>query len=113
MKNKIGLYFQLEIADGAETLLLVRQALKRIERLEDSGIDIKYVEVRARELAGLSRDKEIWVKIDSDKMTYIDAVSSFEWKSAFTKTFDAVQDRMLYEEADYTRDAGLVELSLP
>lgn len=113
MKNSIGLYFQLEIKEGNQALSLVRQSLKKIERLEDAGISVKYLELRAKEFPHHSPDKEIWLKIDSDKGTYIASETSDNWEEAFKNSFKMVEERMLYEEADYTRYATLVEITMP
>lgn len=113
MKNSIGLYFQLEMKEEGLALSLVRQSLKKIEELEDSGIPVKYLELRARELPGSRDGKEIWLKIDSDQRTYINSDHAFEWEQAYSDTFSSVEKEMLCEEADYTRHAALVELDLP
>jgi hypothetical protein len=113
MKSTIGLYFQLEIKEDNQAFSLIRQSLKKIEQLEDAGIPIKYLELRAKELPDSGADKEIWLKIDSDKGTYIGSDAAIEWERAFTDTVKNVEERMLYEEADYTVHAALVELSLP
>jgi len=113
MKSTIGLYFQLEIKEDNQAFSLIRQSLKKIEQLEDAGIPVKYLELRAKELPDSGADKEIWLKIDSDKGTYIGSDAAIEWERAFTDTVKNVEERMLYEEADYTVHAALVELSLP
>ena len=111
MKNTIGLYFQLETNEGKQAFTMIRESLKKIEQLEDAGISVKYLELRAKELPGSDPDKKIWLKIDSDKMTYIGSDCAFEWEQAFIETFKDVEERILYEEADYTRNAALVELN--
>lgn len=110
MKNTIGLYFQLALKEGKQAFTMIRESLKKIEQLEDAGIAVKYLELRAKELPDSDPDKEIWLKIDSDKMTYIGSDCAFEWEQAFVETFEKVENRMLDEEADYTRNAALAEL---
>jgi len=61
---------------------LVRQSLKHIEHLEAAGILVNYLQLRANELPGPYPNKEIWVKIDSDKGTYIPSNISIEWSQA-------------------------------
>jgi hypothetical protein len=113
MKNSIGLYFQLEIKEGKQALSLVRQSLKKIEQLEDAGISVEYLELRAKEFPHYGSDKEIWLKIDSNKGTYIASETSDNWDDAFKNPLRTVEERMLYEEADYTRHAALVEITIP
>lgn len=113
MKNSIGLYFQLEIQEDNRAISLVRQSLRKIEQLEKAGISVKYLELRAKELPVLSSDKEVWLKIDSDKGTYIASETSDNWEEAFKNPLKMVEERMLYEEADYTKHAALVEVTIP
>lgn len=113
MKNSLGLYFQLEVQERNQAFSLVRQSLKKIEQMEDAGIQVEYLQLRARELSGLRADKEIWLKIDSDKGTYIASGKSMEWNQALSNTVKNVEERILCNEADYTRHAALVEMSLP
>lgn len=113
MKNSIGLYFQLEIKESKQALSLVRQSLKKIEQLEGAGISVKYLELRAKEFPYRSFRKEVCLKIDSDKGTYIASDISFHWDEAFLHTLKEVEERMLYEEADYSRQAALVETTMP
>lgn len=113
MKSLSGLYFQVEIKDNDQIFSLIKQSLKHIEQLESVGIQINYLQLRANELTDPRADKEIWIKIDSDKGTYIGSDASLEWSQAFTNTMKAVKEKMLYEEADYTRHTGLMELTMP
>jgi len=113
MNNSINLYFHLEIKDIDQVISLVKQSLNKIEQLEDAGIPIGYLQLRAKELLDSHADKEIWLKIDSNKGTYIGSDAAFEWDKAFITTVTNVEKRMLYDEADYTRNATLVELTTP
>jgi hypothetical protein len=112
MKSLSGLYFHLEIKDNDQVLSLVRQSLEHIEQLETAGIHIKYMQLRANELPSLCSNKEIWIKIDSDKGTYIASNASVEWTQAFTNTLKAVEEKVLYKEADYVKPGGLFEIDL-
>lgn len=113
MKSLSGLYFHVEIKDNDQIFSLVKQSLEHIEQLESAGIQVMYLQLRAKELADPRADKEVWIKIDSDKGTYIASDTSLEWNQAFNNTLKAVEEKMLYEEADYISQDGLMELTLP
>lgn len=113
MTSLSGLYFHVEIKDNDQIFSLVKQSLEHIEQLESAGIQVMYLQLRAKELPDPRADKEVWIKIDSDKGTYIASDTSLEWNQAFTNTLKAVEEKMLYEEVDYTSHGGLMELTLP
>lgn len=113
MKNSINLYFNLEIKENELAFSMIKHSLMQLKQLEDAGIQIEYLQLRAKELSGLSADKEIWLKIDSDRGTYMASNISLEWNQAFINTLQTVKEKMLYEEADYTKFAALVEVTSP
>jgi len=112
MKNSIGLYFNLEIKENQTAFSLIKQSLRQIEQLEDAGIQVEYLQLRAEELPDSYADKQIWLKIDSSRGTYMASHNSLEWSQAFNNTLKAVEEKMLYEEANYTRHAALIEIDL-
>lgn len=113
MKNLINLYFHLEIKDNDQAFSLVKQSLAQIEQLEEAGILVEYLQLRATELPDCRADKEIWLKMDSIKGTYIVSDASVEWDQAFINAMKSVKKRMLHEETDYTMQAAIPELTLP
>jgi hypothetical protein len=113
MKSLTGLYFNLEIKDNNEALSMVRQSLRQIERLQGAGVHVKYLQLRANELSDSQKNKEIWLKIDSDQGTYIASDVSLGWEQAFHKTLKAVEKKILYEETDYTRPIVPEDLASP
>ncbi|HVX01502.1 MAG TPA: hypothetical protein VHA52_13855, partial [Candidatus Babeliaceae bacterium] len=78
MKDSIGLYFQIEIGDSDQALFLIKESLKEIEELEQVGIPVAYLQLRAKELPSRLANKEIWLKIDSARGTYMASHVSFE-----------------------------------
>lgn len=112
MKNSIGLYFNLEIKESQLAFSLIKQSLRQIEQLEDAGIQVEYLQLRANELSDPYADKQIWLKIDSSRGTYMAAHTSLEWNHAFINTLKTVEKKMLHEELGYGRPAALVEKTL-
>lgn len=113
MKNGMGLYFQFEIEDCMQSLSLIQRTLQKIKQLEESGVTIKYLELRAQLSAISPGRKEIWMKIDSKKRTYTTSDRAFNWENAYASSVKSLEDQILFEEADYTHDAAIIELNLP
>ena len=95
MENIIALNFHLDIENSSLSLSLMREALDRLEELEEAGIPVEFFELRAgNPKPGQSR-KKIYIKIDSSTRTFTDTESAPEWLEAFDKVFDRVFDRFL------------------
>ncbi len=92
MKKKIGLYFQLEAKDNKESLSIVKQALNRLNQLEDEGVDVQYFELRVNKFNGLSDTNVVSMKLDGNGRTFIESESGYRWDDAFINAFDRIHD---------------------
>lgn len=93
MSTKIGLYFQLEMNDPRDTFPLMKLALKRLEKLENEGVNVEYLELRLTESHQGPTNKQASIKLDGDGRTFIDSEVSTHWDDAFTVTFDRIQNQ--------------------
>jgi hypothetical protein len=94
MKKKIGMYFQLETDDKKESLSMVKQALNRLDQLEDEGVDVQYFELRVKKPNKLQNPNFVSMKLDGNGSTFIENESAFHWEEAFMNGFDKIHNQL-------------------
>lgn len=94
MKNKMGIYFQLEMNDPKDTFSLMKLAVNRLEQLQDEGIKIEYLELRLHKSPFHQTKKQAYIKLDGNGSTFIDSGTSSRWDDAFITTFDRIHDQL-------------------
>lgn len=94
MKNKMGLYFQLETGNPKDSLSVVKQALKRLDQLDGEGMDVQYFELRIKKPEELKGSNELFMKLDGEGRTFIENETSKSWNEAFLRAFDKIHHEL-------------------
>lgn len=94
MKNKIGLYFQLETDNPQDSYSAVKQTLNRLEQLEEEGLNVQYFELRLKKLKGLQKAEGVFMKLDGEGGTFIENESSPRWALAFDNAFERIHHNL-------------------
>lgn len=102
MKNKIGLYFQLETDDPRDSYSAVKQTLHCLEQLEDEGLNVQYFELRLKKLKGLQKAEGVFMKLDGEGGTFIENEASSNWNLAFDNAFDRIHHNLKNLSASYS-----------
>jgi hypothetical protein len=102
MKNKIGLYFQLETEDPRDSYSAVKQTLSRLEQLEEEGLNVQYFELRLKKLKGLQKAKGVFMKLDGEGGTFIENEASSQWSQAFDDAFERIHHNLRSLNSSYS-----------
>lgn len=105
MKNKIGLYFQLETDDPRDSYSAVKQTLYCLEQLEEEGLNVQYFELRLKKLKGLQKSEGVFMKLDGEGGTFIANEASSQWNQAFDDAFARIRHSLRDLNNSYSHSA--------
>ncbi|MGH2644637.1 MAG: hypothetical protein ACRDE2_11855 [Chitinophagaceae bacterium] len=108
MKNKIGLYFQLETDDPRESYSAVKQTLSCLEQLEAEGLTVQYFELRLKKLKGIQKTAGVFMKLDGEGGTFIENEVSPGWSQAFESAFGRIHNNLRNLSSYYSKGVQYV-----
>jgi hypothetical protein len=95
MEKEIIIKFILNLDSHEETYPLLGLVLKNLEKLEKSGVQLEYFELRLEKVGITDNTTRAYIKMDSHERTITGSGTSFRPDEAFLSVFEKERDKLL------------------